>query len=69
MVTIQIDESTLEGKRILKEIANNPQIGQIESTELDLNKSPIGYVTIDEYFSKLKATVERKYTEKAHEEL
>ena len=69
MVTVQIDENTPAGKKILSEIAKNPQIGHIENFELDLNENPIGYVTVDEYFSRLKATVKRKYQEKVHEGL
>ena len=60
-LTVQIDETTSAGKRILNEIAKNPQIGQIETSELDFQENPIRYVSVDEYFSRLKATVKRKY--------
>jgi len=69
MVTVQIDESTPAGRKILNEIVKNPQIGQIETPELDSNETPIGYITVDEYFSKLRETVKRKHQERVHEGL
>ena len=69
MITVQIDERTPAGKRILSEITNNPQIGQIETSELDSNKKPTGYITVDEYFSELRKTVKRKHQERVHEDL
>lgn len=44
MITIQIDETRRAGKRIIKEVAKNPQIGniQIPGIERDENGQPIG---------------------------
>jgi ABC-type nitrate/sulfonate/bicarbonate transport system ATPase subunit len=44
MVTIDIDETTVLGKRILLEIAENHQIGQVKDFEIPLDKNgvPIG---------------------------
>ena len=71
MVTIIINENTPAGKRILNEIANNPHIGQVSMPNPIINKNGniSGYVSVDEYFSKLKATVRSKYQEKIGESL
>ena len=71
MVTVTINENTPAGKRILKEIVSNPHIGQVNMPNPILNKSDnvAGYVSVDEYFSKLKATVRSKYQEINRESL
>ena len=63
MVTVTINENTAIGKRILNEIANNPKIGHINISEPTQSKNGdiAGYISVDEYFSKLKATVRNKY--------
>ena len=62
MVTITINEKTPDGKRILNEIARNPHIGQISipKPSYDKNGNVAGYISVDEYFSKLKETVRSK---------
>ena len=62
MITVTINENTPAGKRILKEIVSNPHIGQVNMPNSILNKSDnvTGYVSVDEYFLKLKATVRMK---------
>ena len=66
MITVLINENTPAGKRILNEIADNPQIGQISTLELnsDASSELAGYVTVDEYFSTLRETVRRKHQER-----
>ena len=66
MRTILIEENTPAGKRIPNEIAKSPQIGQINlpGSNLDENgTNPAGYITVDEYFSKLRETIKRKHQE------
>ena len=71
MVTVIINEKTPAGKRILNEIASNPHIGQVSISNPILNENGniAGYISVEEYFSKLKATVRNKYQEKTREGL
>jgi len=63
MIKVLINENTVAGRRILEEIAKNPQIGQVHLPEsgIDEDAKPSGYITVDEYFSKLKTIVGQKY--------
>ena len=72
MVIVTIDEKTPAGKRILNEIVKNPHIGQINTLELnqDNDSNMAGYVSVDEYFSKLRTTVRSKFSKvNSHEDL
>jgi hypothetical protein len=71
MVTVIINENTTAGERILNEIANNPHIGHVSISEpvRNMNGDISGYISVDEYFSKLKAAVRNKYQEVSRENL
>ena len=58
MITVTIDETTPAGKRILDEIASNPYVGHVNEAG---NDGVAGYVSVDEYFSRLRETVQSKH--------
>ena len=55
MITVRIDETKPQGRRILKELAQNPAIGSIKNPhiERDENGVPVGH-TVKEFFDDLE---------------
>ncbi|MDR3194265.1 MAG: hypothetical protein LBT76_03100 [Tannerella sp.] len=62
MVTVDIDETTTVGQRILRELSENPTAEQVKDFEipLDENGVPIGY-TVDEVFAEIDHNLSEHY--------
>jgi hypothetical protein len=64
IVTVKIDASRPAGRKILREISENPQIGKFEIPGIARheNGEPIG-ISVDEYCDKLLAKIREHYEE------
>ncbi|MDR3338635.1 MAG: hypothetical protein LBT25_00825 [Candidatus Symbiothrix sp.] len=62
MVTVAIDETTALGKRILHELSENSNVGQVKDFEIQIDENgvPIGY-TVDEVFAEIDHNLSEHY--------